>query len=464
MNRREFLKITAVLVGAVTMNTCSELENLPEEELPVNIADENETIIVVGAGIAGLGAAQILKKWSYKVILLEARSRVGGRIWTSRKWDDAPLDMGASWIHGVSGNPIAELAKEHQIKTVETDYENHWIYKADGSELTNAEYDDLEEYESTIEKYIADAIKELDDDVSLKTIIDAALAEEGVSAKEKQIILYLLNTIIEHEYAADISELSLFAFDEGKEYGGEDVIFPEGYDQIIEILAEGLDIRLDAIVQHIEYEDTGVRIHTNKGIYEGDRAVITLPLGVLKKGNVQFSPALPSEKQDAIQSLGMGLLDKLYLHFPSIFWEKEAALLGHLGENKGEWAEWLNIAHYTNEPILLGFNAATFAREVEGWSDQEIVDSAMATLRNIFGTNIPDPLDWQITRWADDPFSWGSYSYLKPGTDGETLIELGRSVDSKLFFAGEATSSDYQSTVHGAYLSGIRAAEEIWDI
>ncbi len=452
MNRRDFVKLTAFLAGTVALNSCGVFE------------EGDEKIIVVGAGIAGLSTARTLQKWGYEVIVLEARSRVGGRIWTSRKWEDAPLDLGASWIHGVSGNPIAKIAKENRIKTVETDYENHWIYDADGNELSNAEYVNLEEYETTITEYIADAISERDDDVPLKTIVDAALADADVSANEKQIILYLLNTIVEHEYAADINELSLFTFDEGDEYGGEDVIFPEGYDQIIEILAEGLDIRLDEIVQRVEYQDSGVSIQTNKGIYEGDRAVITLPLGVLKSGRVDFSPPLPREKQDVIRRLGMGLLDKLYLRFPSIFWPKEAELLGYLGANKGEWAEWLNIAHYTDEPILLGFNAASFARKVEKWSDQEIVDSAMETLRNIFGSNIPDPLDWQITRWADDPFVWGSYSYLAPGTSSETLKELARPVDGKLFFAGEATSSDYQSTVHGAYLSGIRAAEEIWDI
>ena len=463
MNRRDFLKIVALLTGAVALNACNDLENIPEESI-VHIADENETIIVVGAGIAGLGAAQTLKKWGYKVIVLEARSRVGGRVWTSRAWQDAPLDMGASWIHGVSGNPIAKLAKGNDIKTVETDYDNIWIYRANGNELTNAEYDDFEEYESTIEAYIANAIEELDEDVSIKTIVDAALDDEGVSAKEKQIILYLLNTIIEHEYAADISELSLFAFDEGDEYGGEDVIFPDGYDQIIDILAEGLDIRLDEVVQRVDYQGDGVSIQTDQSVYEGDRAVITIPLGVLQRGNIQFSPTLPAEKQAAIRNLGMGLLDKLYLRFPSIFWDKEADLLGYQGENKGEWAEWLNIAHYTDEPILLGFNAATFARQVEGWSDQQIVDSAMTVLRNIYGANIPAPLDWQITRWADDPFSWGSYSYLAPGTSSKTLKTLAKPVDSKLFFAGEATSSDYQSTVHGAYLSGIRAAKEIWDV
>lgn len=409
-----------------------------------------------------MSAAQTLKKWGYRVTILEARSRIGGRVWTSRKWQESPLDMGASWIHGVSGNPIAELAKENGIKTVETDYDNHWIYKANGDELTNAEYNLFEEYEELIEKIIANAINKYDKDVSLKEVLDAAYTEEAPSAAEQQIVLYLLNTIIEHEYAADISEFSLFALDEGDEFGGEDVIFPQGYDQIIDLLSAGLDIRLNEVVTRVDYGSSGVSIQTDTGTYEADRALITVPLGVLQRGEIQFSPTLPNAKQDAINHLGMGLLDKLYLKFPSIFWDKGAGMLGYLGDT-GEWAEWLNIAHYTDEPILLGFNAGTFARTVERWSDEQIVESAMNTLRNIYGNNIPSPLDYQITRWADDPFAWGAYSFLKPGTDSDTLDTLAAPVDGKLFFAGEATSSDYQATVHGAYLSGIRAAEEIWD-
>jgi len=451
MNRRDFLKIVTLLGGAVAASRCNMLE------------EGDETVIVVGAGVAGLSAASALKKWGYNVIVLEARPRVGGRIWTSREWADAPLDMGASWIHGITNNPIARLANANDIKTIETDYENHWIYTAEGSELTNAAYDRLEEYEAVVQDYITETIEMLNDDVSLQAVLGIALAEEDISANEKQIILYLLNTIIEHEFAADINNLSAFSFDQGDEFGGEDVIFTDGYEQIIALLADGLDIRLNEIVQRVEYSDGGVTITTNQNLYDADRAVITLPLGILKSGRVQFSPALPVDKQRAIKQLGMGLLDKVYLRFPHIFWPKAAELLGYIGPRKGEWAEWLNIAHYTDAPILLGFNVATFARQTEAWSDQQIVGDAMATLRTIFGENIPDPLAWQITRWAADPYALGSYSYLTPGTDGETLDALATPVSGRLFFAGEATSREYQATVHGAYLSGIHAAEELWD-
>ena len=452
MNRRDFLKLMFFFSGAAVVNQYDLL-----------IKEGDETIIVVGAGIAGLSAASTLQKWGYKVIVLEARPRVGGRVWTSREWDDAPLDMGASWIHGVTRNPITQIAKDNHIKTLDTDYDNHWIYDTDGNELSVAAYERLEEYTQGVEEYISGTIEELDSDVSIQSLFNTIQAEENLSAAERQAILYLLNTMIEHDYAADINELSLLSFDEGYEFGGEDVIFPEGYDQIINVLAKGLDIRLNQIVERVDYSDAGVKVKTDQGNYEGDRAVITLPLGVLQSGDVQFSPALPREKQNAIRDLGMGLLDKVYLRFPNVFWPKDAELIGYLGENKGEWAEWLNMAYYTDAPILLGFNAATFARKTEAWSDQQIVDSAMTALRTMFSSNVPDPLEWQITRWATDPYAKGSYSYLPPGTDGNSLEALAEPVADRLYFAGEATSLEYQATVHGAYLSGVRAAEEIWD-
>ena len=480
MNRRIFLKSLFILSSAAVLSQC----NLPEEdygdtvnqrdntktnENPQNtignqMTETNSEIIVIGAGISGLSAARKLREQGYDVIVIEARSRIGGRVWTSREWADAPLDLGASWIHGVKGNPITSIVKDNNIKTVVTDYENHWIYNANGREISDADYDRIDGYTDLLEEYIAEAEKESDEDISIQSIVDRVFQEENLSAIEKREILYALNTVVEHEYAGDINALSAFYFDQGEDFQGEDVIFPLGYDQIVNVLAAGLDIRLNEKVQTVAYNQNGVVISTDQGKYSGKYTVITLPLGVLKSGSVQFSPALPAKKTNAIQQLGIGLLDKVYLRFPQIFWENGAELIGYIGERKGEWAEWLNIAHYTGKPILLGFNAATFARQTENWSDQKIVAEAMNALRTIFGPNIPEPSSWQITRWAADPYALGSYSYLAVGTNTKTLKALAAPVDERLFFAGEATSQNYQATVHGAYLSGIRAAEEIWDL
>jgi monoamine oxidase len=188
---------------------------------------------------------------------------------------------------------------------------------------------------------------------------------------------------------------------------------------------------------------------------------VTLPQGVLKAGYVTFSPALPEEKLRAIERMRMGILNKVYLRFPRIFWPEEPDMLGYVSERKGEWTEWLNIAHYTGQPVLLAFNAADYGRAIEDLTDDEIVAAAMATLRTMFGDDIPEPEAALITRWGADPYAHGSYSFMALGANPDHYDDLAAPVGGRVFFAGEATSADFAATVHGAYLSGLRAAEEI---
>ena len=136
-------------------------------------------------------------------------------------------------------------------------------------------------------------------------------------------------------------------------------------------------------------------------------------------------------------------------------------MLGYIATNKGEWAEYLNIYKVTGQPVLLCFNAGTYGLAIEKWADEAVVAAAMNVLRTIYGQSIPDPTGWLITRWGSDPFARGSYS--SPGigssnTDRDTLAEP---IADRLFFAGEATIRNYSATVHGAYLSGHSAAEQI---
>jgi len=382
-------------------------------------------VLVIGAGISGLAAAATLQAEGYRVIVLEARNRIGGRVWTDRSWPDMPLDMGASWIQGVDGNPIAEIAADNDIATAETDYENVWLYTSDGRLLEDVEHDGAEKHAKTFyEEALEEADERYDADVSIQQALNDKLAQEPLSAAENRMLDYFVNTTMEHEFAADADNLSLFARERGEAFGGEDVLFPGGYDQIAQILAPGLDIRLGHPVRSIVFGTEGVTVETTASHFSAERAIVTLPLGVLQKGVVAFDPPLPKAKQEAIAALGMGLLNKVYLRFPRIFWPKEADVLGFISERKGEWTETLNIAHYTGWPVLLCFNAATYGRAIEKLTDAEIVAGAMQRLRVMFGADIPKPTGYQITRWASDPYAYGSYSYLRPGTDGDTLDTL----------------------------------------
>jgi monoamine oxidase len=480
MKRRNFLR-TGLLVAAYLASWGCTIEDEEEDVSPEKgeieetdassgpAGDPEESqqgidVLVVGAGMAGLAAARQLQADGFKVLLLEGRNRIGGRTWTDHSWPNAHLDLGASWIHGVRGNPITGLARNFNVETLPTDYDSITLYDTAGRRLDDDKAEQIYNQFEELADAIEEIAEELENDISVEQAVNLALSDTRLTDQAKRALNYTLNAIIEQEMAADIAELSLFYLDEDEAFGGEDVLFPGGYDQLVNGLAEGLDIKLNQIVEQISYGDDGVTVVTQQAEFEADRVIITLPLGVLKQGTVTFSPRLPGWKQAAINNLRMGLLNKVYLRFDEVFWETETDLLGYISAEKGQWAEWLNIYKYTGQPILLAFNAATYGRAIERLADEEIVAGAMATLRQIYGPDIPNPTAWLITRWASDPFAYGSYSFIPVGASSEDYDALAEPVAHRLFFAGEATNRDYPATVHGAFLSGIREAERIADL
>jgi len=348
-------------------------------------ADDAATIAVVGAGVAGLTAARHLRDLGYTVVVLEARDRIGGRVWTDRSIGH-PVDLGAGWIEGTDGNPLTPLARRAGVRTEVTHYDNETTYGPDGTALSPAQVRrfgrDFRYFMSEIE----DPREKLDRDISLGAAIDGIVARDGDwTPDELRDLDYSLNTELEHEYAGDVHDLSLFWWDSGTDFDGPDVLFPEtGYEWLPKMLAHGLDVRLGHVVQRIESSPAGVNLMTDHGPFAVAQAVVTLPLGALKAGDVEFVPPLPADKQRAMSQLRMGVLDRLWLRFPRVFWDADADLLGYVSPTKGRWCEWYNLAKHTGEPILLGFNAATHARELELRSDADVLAEAMAVLRTIY--------------------------------------------------------------------------------
>lgn len=420
-------------------------------------------VIVVGAGIAGLACARTLQDQGVRVLVLEARNRIGGRVWTDRSWKNAPVDLGAQWIHGVQGNPISALARDFDLRSQPTDYNDSILYGPDGRRIVDQAERRIDARFERLMRAIAVERQRLENsgeaDISLRRAIDRIVAGWDLNPSERAELEFSINTSIEHEYATDANDLSFFSYDDDDAFDGADHVFPQGYDQAAQGLARGLEIRLEHVVERVEDTGRTVRVSTNRGVFKATRVVVTLPLGVLKSGAVEFSPVLPKAKLEAIKALGSGVLDKVVLRFPTAFWD-EAQVINLIAPRRGEWAESLNWHAVVDVPILTIFNAGSFATQLEAMSDAEIVARALNAMRGIY-PNAPGPVAFKVARWGRDPFALGSYSYRAPGSSEAEYNALAAPLRGRVLFAGEATSSRYSATVHGAYLSGVREAKRI---
>jgi len=449
LKRRSFLKLGGGAMASFF---------LPSARGAVDATD----CIVIGAGIAGLAAGDYLRKKGWGVTILEARERVGGRVWSRADWKGKqPVDMGASWIHGISGNPMAELAREQGIRTVPFDYEKKSVYQRGGSRISSAEETRIEKnFRKTLKLANATA-EELSQDVSLRKTFTGAETKLGWSAEELARLNFKAHTEIEHEFAASLEELSAQYWNEGEELPGGDAIVPGGLGAIVEPWARGQDIRFGQAVERVRYDRDGVRVKTSQGLeIRAKKLILTVPLGILKKGKIVFDPPLPKEKLDAIGRIGFGNYQKTALLYEELFWDPELHLFDWDGGATGkEWAEWVNLYPFTGEPALIAFHTGKVAYGIESMTDREIADAATDALASALGRKVSRPKDIIVSKWGHDPYSLGAYSFMGVGATPADRMVLGKPLEGSLYFAGEAVSENYSATMHGAYESGLSAAK-----
>ncbi|WP_417684168.1 flavin monoamine oxidase family protein [Roseibium sp.] len=442
------------LCQMLTLATLTQSLGKPPKALAATSASA-KSAIVIGAGISGLATARTLADAGWDVTILEARDRIGGRIDTFRSFGQV-LERGANWIHGINGNPITALARKAGANFARTDYDSLIGFGPDGRVLTDTALVDAEDtYAELLERI--DETYDANDDrplVRAITLLERDFLDDP-----------LLRAIAAADTEADtggrLEDLSAHALDEDDAFGGPDVILLQGYDQITQLLAHGLAVRLGEPVLEIRHDDVKATVVTAKASYTADHVICAVPLGVLKAGSIAFSPALPKSHEKAIKRLGFGQVAKLALTFDHVFWPEEPHFLFHASRRRGEWPTIVNLNALTGQKTLMMICAGDAAISADRQSDDDLVAGAMTVLRRLFGTDIPAPDNFLRSAWSQDPFCRGAYSFAAYGSRPKDFANLGSSASATLHFAGEHTSADYRGTVHGAYLSGLQIAERL---
>jgi monoamine oxidase len=427
-------------------------------------------VIIIGAGLAGLAAARELRERAYPVVVLEARSRIGGRCHTQDG-----IDLGAHWIHGTEGNPITTLAHELNIDTQfvggDSTYTGGWsplmlyaqphVALPDQDKLQHLLWAD----------HLWDSLDALrrkhgeSDDLPLSDAIRRALEGRALDDAERAALDWHLAVLARDDCATDLDKLSFLWWDDGFEvYGYGDSVINGGYGALAAALARDLDIRLEHVVQSIHYsatESPRVRVVTDRGTVTGDYVIVTVPLGVLKAGAIRFEPPLPDAKQTAIERLGMGNLTKVVAVFDEPFWSRDQYVFGYGCRPIRDYPSVIiNFWKSSRIPALGMLIGGQRGTDIETWSDDAVRAWVMQVLGDVF-EQVPAPRQIVRTTWGHDPFAYGAYSYIGCGATPADMEALAEPVAGCVLFAGEATYRHHWAVAHGALVSGLREAVRI---
>ena len=427
---------------------------------------ERFATVVIGAGMSGLTCARMLADAGRRVVVLEARNRIGGRMRTDRS-AGFPVDLGASWIHGIQGSALWELASALGIPTREFTVGSFQVggramehFDGAGRRMDTAAAERWIADVDSVDRALVDVIARSAPGDSYLDVTERALDASGLGAERIDEIREFFRHRVEEQCGAWIGDLDAHGLDEdGIE--GDEVIFPRGYDELPRRIAAGVDVRLGHPVDAVTRTDAGWVVKTRDAEFAASDVLVTVPLGVLQAESIRFDPPLPSTASDRIARLGMGVFNKVFVQFPERFWHEGTYVIRALGEAGERWHSWYDVSVISGIPTLLTFAAGPLGRRLEEVADAEVVADSVDALRALYGDSVGEPTASWVTRWGADAFSRGSYSHLPVGSSHCDHDALAGPFHGDLRFAGEATWGREPATVGAAYESGHRAAESI---
>ncbi len=400
-------------------------------------------VAIVGAGAAALGAGRRLKELGVSFALFEAAHRIGGRGYTEDIAPGVPFDLGCHWLHSASLNPFVAMADAAGFTYRKGTFDRTLRFADDWTAGT-----DPADCDAFFERSHA-ALREAHGagrDVSVAEVVErdspwTGLFDYWVS----------LNTSVDSD---QVSAVDLNNYRDT----GEDWPLKDGYGRLIARLGEGLPIELNAAVTAIDHGGPEVRLTTPKGTVTAKAAIVAVSTGILGGGDIRFTPELPDWKQQAVADLPLGCHNRIALLFDRNVFGDDHPLGASVLSGEGEPMSF-RIRPFGYDYVH-GMTGGRFADWLERAGVEASVDLAKENLKKAFGSGITKHVVRHlVTAWRGDPWIKGAYSAARPGC-AHQRARLAEAIHGRLFFAGEATSDTFFCTAHGAYLTGIRAAEE----
>ena len=400
-------------------------------------------VAVIGAGAAGIAAGRRLAEaGAVSVLVLEARGRVGGRVWTVEK-DGLPLDLGGEWLHSANRNVLAGIAGEHGFAIYRR--RPDWTTRLRNSGATPAEEQDWITEREAHYWAIHRAAREPEDRAAASVLVPGGRWNA------------LFDATSTWANAVELEKLSARDNDRYEDTGINWRVH-KGYGALLTALAAGLPVAFETPVTRVDHRGRAIVLDTARGRVTAARVIVAVPTAILAGEHLAFDPALP-EKLAAANGLPLGLADKLFMRFDGAMADLDDSDVFMVGSTRRRETMSYQVRPF-GRPVIQCFFGGEFAAGLERDGGMAAMFAFAADeLAALRGSDIRRRLrPLAASMWRGDPFARGSYSYARPGHADDRAV-LSAPVDRRLFFAGEAVSPHFFSTAHGAYETGIAAAE-----